>query len=142
MANTITGKIIAISPIETVASTQPGREPFKKRSVYLDCTRYDPYTGERGYENTPLLEFGGKAMDKLNELVDKGLKKDDIVIISFDIQGTKYTNKENKTQVFTRVRPFDIELFKLKDQQQAAASQQAPEPAPATSQDGTDDLPF
>lgn len=143
MANTITGKIIAISQIEEVASSTPGREPFKKRSVFLDCTRYDPYTGERGYENTPLLEFGGKAMDKLNELVDKGLKKDDIVVVSFDIQGNKYT-KDNKTQVFTRVRPFDIELFKPKDQQPAQAPAQAPEPAssPVTSQDGKDDLPF
>lgn len=140
MSNSITGKVIAISQIEEVASSQPGKEPFKKRSVYIDCTRYDTYTGERGRENTPLLEFGGKGLDKLNELVNNGLKKDDIVTISFDIQGTKYT-KDGKTQVFTRVRPFDIELYKPKDSQQSAPAQSA-EPAPATSQDGTDDLPF
>lgn len=140
MSNSITGKVIAISQIEEVASSQPGKEPFKKRSVYIDCTRYDTYTGERGRENTPLLEFGGKGLDKLNELVNNGLKKDDIVTISFDIQGTKYT-KDGKTQVFTRVRPFDIELYKPKDSQQSAPAQSA-EAAPATSQDGTDDLPF
>lgn len=141
MSNSITGKVIAISQIEEVASSQPGKEPFKKRSIFLDCTRFDPYTGERGRENTPLLEFGGKALDKLNELVDKGLKKDDIVTISFDIQGTKYT-KDNKTQVFTRVRPFDIELYKPKDSQQQPASAPAATAAPVTSQDGNDDLPF
>ena len=138
MANTLTGKVIAVSPIETIASKDPNKQPMQKRSLYMDCTRYDPYTGERGYENTPLLEFGGKAMEKLNELVNNGLKKDDIVVVSFDIQGTPY-EKDGKKQVFTRVRPFDIEL-KPKPQQ----TQEAPAPAPnsATSQDGNSNLPF
>lgn len=141
MANTLTGKVIAVSQIETIASKDPNKQPMQKRSLYMDCTRYDPYTGERGYENTPLLEFGGKAMEKLNELVNNGLKKDDIVVVSFDVQGTPY-EKDGKKQVFTRVRPFDIEL-KPKPQQ----TQEAPAPAPApveatTSKDGKDDLPF
>jgi hypothetical protein len=105
----------------------------------MDCTRYDPYTGERGYENTPLLEFGGKAMEKLNELVNNGLKKDDIVVVSFDIQGTPY-EKDGKKQVFTRVRPFDIEL-KPKPQQTQEAPAAAPAPAPAANE-GNSDLPF
>lgn len=108
MANQIIGKVIAVSPIEEIASKQ-GKEAMRKRSVFLDCTRFDPFTGERGYENTPLLEFGGKALDKLNELVDRGLKKDDIVIISFDVQGTPY-EKDGKKKVFTRIRPYNIEL--------------------------------
>lgn len=141
MANTLTGKVIAVSPIETIASKDPNKQPMQKRSLYMDCTRYDPYTGERGYENTPLLEFGGKAMEKLNELVNNGLKKDDIVVVSFDVQGTPY-EKDGKKQVFTRVRPFDIEL-KPKPQQTQESPAPAPTPAPAaTSQDGKDDLPF
>ena len=137
MANTLTGKVIAVSPIETIASKDPNKQPMQKRSLYMDCTRYDPYTGERGYENTPLLEFGGKAMEKLNELVNNGLKKDDIVVVSFDIQGSPY-EKDGKKQVFTRVRPFDIEL-KPKPQQ----TQEAPAPAPnSAANGGNDPLPF
>ena len=135
--NTLTGKVIAVSPIETIASKDPNKQPMQKRSLYMDCTRYDPYTGERGYENTPLLEFGGKAMEKLNELVNNGLKKDDIVVVSFDIQGSPY-EKDGKKQVFTRVRPFDIEL-KPKPQQ----TQEAPAPAPnSAANGGNDPLPF
>ena len=128
MANQITGKVIAVSQIETIASKDATKQPMQKRSLYMDCTRYDPYTGERGYENTPLLEFGGKALE---ELVNNGLKKDDIVIISFDIQGTPY-EKDGKKQVFTRVRPYDIQL-KPKNEPQA------PQAAP---QQESNDLPF
>ena len=100
----ITGKVIAFSEIEKITSTDPQKQPMLKRKLFIDCTRYDPYTGERGYENTPLLEFGGKALDKLNELIGNGLKKDDIVVVSFDIQGTKYTSKTTgKQDIFTRV---------------------------------------
>lgn len=125
MANQLIGKVIAVSQIEKVASSTPGKEPFEKRSLYMDCTKYDAITGERGFENTPLLEFGGKAIEKLNALVDAGLKKDDIVVVSFDVQGSKYT-KEGKTNVFTRIRPYDIELFKPQKQEPAPAQVAAP----------------
>lgn len=134
MANTITGKVIAVSHVETIASKDSTKQPMQKRSLYMDCTRYDPYTGERGYENTPLLEFGGKALEKLNELVNNGLKKDDIVIVSFDVQGTPY-EKDGKKQVFTRVRPYDIQL-KPKNEPQA------PPASPAPTQQENDGLPF
>lgn len=133
MANQIIGKIIAIGNIETIASKDPSKQPLQKRQLYIDCTRYDAVTGERGYENTPVLEFGGKSIEKLNALVEQGLKKDDVVVISFDIQGTKY-EKDGKKQVFTRVRPYDIALH------QPTAS--APTPPPAASPAKDPDLPF
>ena len=147
MANQITGKIIAISDVQTIKSSDANKQPFEKRQLFLDCTRYDPYTGERGFENTPLLEFGGKSLEKLEELVAQGLKKDDIVTISFDIQGSKYT-KDGKTQIFTRVRPYDIEVFKPHSQNnepQHDAVQTptpAPEPAPAPAAYTDNGLPF
>ncbi|MBR1448333.1 MAG: single-stranded DNA-binding protein [Prevotella sp.] len=148
MANTITGKVIAFTDIETIQSTDPAKQPMTRRRLFIDCTRYDPYTGERGYENTPLLEFGGKSLEKLEALIQRGLKKDDIVTISFDIQGSRYTNKTTgKQDVFTRVRPYDIEIAKPRQTADAPApavpaATTAPAPQPATSQDGTDGLPF
>jgi len=134
MANQIIGKFIAVSQIENIASKDPSKQPMQKRSLFLDCTRFDAISGERGFENTPVLEFGGKGLEKLNELVNNGLKKDDIVIVSFDIQGTKY-EKDGKTKVYTYVRPYDIQL-KPKNEQQAP-------PASAPSQGQEDnDLPF
>ena len=140
--NQITGKVIAFSNIETIQSNEPGKQPMEKRKLYLDCTRYDPYTGERGFENTPLLEFGGKSLEKLNALVTQGLKKDDIVTVSFDIQGTKYTNRSTgKQDIFTRVRPYDIELFK-KEQPAQAPALQASAPAAQPVQQEENFLPF
>ena len=106
MANQISGKVIALSKVNSVASADPSKAPMKKRELYIDCTRYDPYTGERSqYENKPLLEFGGdKVLEKLESLQ---LKAGDIVTVSFDIQGTPYNDKDGKTKVFTRVRCYD-----------------------------------
>ena len=147
MSNQITGKVIAISNVETIQSTDSSKQPMTKRKLFMDCTRFDPYTGEPGYKNTPLLEFGGKALEKLEALIKQGLKKDDVVTVSFDIQGSEYTNKTTgKKGVFTSVRPYDIELFKRPETQQPAPqTQQAaaptPQPANATTQTETD-LPF
>lgn len=139
MANTITGKVIAVSDIQTIASKTPGKEPMRKRSLFMDCTRFDPYTGVRDqYENTPLLEFGGKALEALNNLVAQGLKAGDVVTVSFDIQGSKY-EKDGKQQVFTRVRPYNIEVRNGQQQSQQTQQPSVPQTAPAADDD---DLPF
>ena len=122
MANTLTGKIIAISNQQNVKGKE---KDVIKRQLFLDCTRFDPYTGERGFENTPLLEFSHKGLEKLEALMSQGLKKDDVVTISFDIQGVKYQDKDGKTQVFTSIRPYNIELVKPKVEQPQAQPQQS-----------------
>ena len=115
MANQISGKVIAVSDVKTVASSDPSKPAMKKRELYMDCTRYDPYTGERSqYENKPLLEFGGdKVLAKLEALQ---IKKDDVVTVSFDIQGTPYTDKQTgKMKVYTAIRCYDIEVRRRAD---------------------------
>ena len=141
----ITGRVIALSQVKEVSSTTGG-EPIKKRELYLDMTMYDPYTGDRSdKENKPLLEFGGdKVLAKLEAM---NLQKDDVVTISFAIQGTPYKDKQTgKMRVFTAIRCYDIEMVRKAGQ--AAAQQVAPAPAPAPApqpqqNDGKkDDLPF
>lgn len=104
MANQITGKVIYIYPQETIPSKNGGKDIIK-RAILIDCTRFDQYTGERGYENTPLLEFIG---EKCNEL--SNYQPGQVVTITFDIQGTRYKNKDGVENVFTRVQPYKIEL--------------------------------
>lgn len=126
--NQITGRVIAVSDIQTIASKDANKQGVTKRQLYMDCTRYDPYTGERGYENTPLLDFKRKGLEKLEALLAQGLKKGDIVTVSFGIQGNKWTNQDNKTQIITSIEPYDIEIVTPQGQQQ---SQQAQQPAQA-----------
>ena len=142
----ITGRVIALSQVQEIPSREAGKPAMKKRELYLDMTMYDPYTGERSdKENKPLLEFGGdKPLEKLAAL---NLQKDDIVTVSFAIQGTPYKDQQTgKNKVFTAIRCYDIEVVRRANQQ---AQQAAPAPQPQTApqptpqNDGTQDpLPF
>lgn len=153
------GKIIAINQIETVASKSDSSKTFQRRQVYLDCSRYDSITGEQLQENKPLLEFGGKGLEQLNELANQGLKKGDLVSVEFAVQGTSYKDAQGNTKNYTGIRPYAIERYKPKSQQngqQSAQGQkgtQSNQPAPQTnapspfspagqSGAGNDDLPF
>ena len=142
----ITGRVIALSQVQEIPSREAGKPAMKKRELYLDMTMYDPYTGERSdKENKPLLEFGGdKVIEKLAAL---NLQKDDIVTISFAIQGTPYKDQQTgKNKVFTAIRCYDIEVVRRANQQtqQAApAPQPQPAPQPTPQNDGTQEpLPF
>ena len=150
--NQVIGRVIAVSPITEVPSKEQGKPAIKKRELYMDCTTYDPYTGERSqYENKPLLEFGGdKLVDKLGAL---NLEAGDVVAVSFFVQGTPYKDQQTgKTKVFTAIRTTDIEIVRKRGEvagNQQPAPKPEPQPAPApqaapqqTSQDGKDGLPF
>lgn len=111
MSNQITGRVLSISPITQIA----GRNGMiTKRSIIIDCSRFNQNTGEK-YENTPMLEFIGNTCNELDNF-----RNGDLVTINFDVQGTKY-EKDGQTQIFTRVRPFRIE---------ARPTQQIPQPQP------------
>ena len=145
MANQITGRLVAISQAETIASKKEQGKTFQRRKVMMDCTRFDPYTGERGFENTPVLEFGGKALAQLTELERQGLKKGDVITVSFDVQGINYKDTQGKTQNFTSVRPYAVEKRVIKgDTQQVQQPAPAPAPAPtsAPTQGNDNELPF
>ena len=125
MANQITGKILYIYPTQQI-TTKDGK-PFQRRSLVLDTTRFDPYTGERGFENTPMLDFAGDQCQELDKYTIG-----QIVTVSFDVQGSRYRNADGKEQIFTRLRPYRIELRKLRSEQ--PAQQQAPQQAPSYQQ--------
>lgn len=123
MANQLTGKILYIYPTQQLPS-KDGSKTYLKRGIVIDATRFDPYTGERGFENTPLLEFIG---DRCSEL-DK-FQAGQIVTISFDVQGTRYRNKDGVEQIFTRVQPYRIEARQVQQPApQAPAQQPVPQP--------------
>lgn len=142
MANKQTGRVLAIGQTQSI-SLKDGKT-FLKRELLLDCTRFDPYTGERDtFENTPVFEFSG---DKGVAMLDN-IQVGQVVSVSFDLQGTRY-EKDGQTKYFTRVRPYAIEDVKAKTQQQAvqqSASQPTPQPqfaAPQPTPQDNSNLPF
>lgn len=123
----ITGRVIALSQVQEIPSREAGKPAMKKRELYLDMTMYDPYTGERSdRENKPLLEFGGdKVLEKLGAL---NLQKDDVVTVSFAIQGTPYKDQQTgKMKVFTAIRCYDIEVVRRAGQQAVQHAQAVPQ---------------
>lgn len=126
------GRFIAMSEVKEVASSEAGKAPFKKRELYMDCSRYDMYTKQLiGQENKVLLEFGGeKVLDKLKAL---GLQKDDIISVDFSIVGTPNKDKQTgKNRVFTSIRCYDVSILAKAGHQvqQAAPQPQVREPQP------------
>ena len=101
----MTGKIHVIMPTETIVSKKDSTKSFLKRTIVLDCTRFDPYTGERGFENFPSFEFSG---DKCADL--DNFKVGQVVILSFDLQGNKYTDSNGQEKYFTSIRGYKIEM--------------------------------
>lgn len=148
----LVGRFIAVDQEATIQSTREQGKTFKRRQLYMDCSRYDGLTGERMDENYPLLEFGGKALEQLNQLVSEGVKKGDLISVSFVVDGVAY-EKDGKKQVMTKVRPIGIARWQRQNQpqpqaqgQQQAAPAPAPSPAPQGGNNGggggQDDLPF
>lgn len=125
MSNTITGKVLSIGQPLQIPSRDPSK-PFYKREMVIDCTRHDPYTGERStFENTPMLEFAGDNIHMLDDILPG-----DIVTVHIDIVGTRYTDKATQQpRIFTRVRPYKVERIRTAQQpQQAFGQQAAPQP--------------
>ena len=141
MSNSISGRVIAVSAVTTVASADASKQPLKKRMVYLDCTRYDPYTGERSqFENKPLMEFtGDRVLEKVNPKLD-GIKAGDIVTVFFDVQGMDYTDKATgKKRNFTGIRAYDVQVVRQAGDQQGQQQGQffpnsSPQPQPQAQQ--------
>lgn len=139
MANQLTGKILYIYPPQQIP-TKDGSKIIVKRGIVMDCTRFDPYTGERGFENTPMLEFIGDRCAELDKF-----QVGQVVTISFDVQGTRYRNKDGVEQIFTRVQPYRIESRQTAPVQQPAPQptyQQQPQNFPPPVPEQKEDLPF
>ena len=125
------GRVIALSDVKEIASSEAGKAPIKKRELYMDCTRIDFDTHQPiGQENKVLLEFGGdKVLDKIAALL---LMKDDVVAVEFNIVGTPYKDKNTgKNKVFTSIRCYDIEVI-ARAGQAVQVQQPAPQPQPQT----------
>lgn len=149
MANTITGRIYKITPIERV-TTKKGTI-FIKRKLIIDASRYDPYTGEKKFDNFPAFEVGGEELCRLLE----EYHNDELVTVSFDLNGREFLDDQTKqTKYFTTVRAYKIEHVQsgpVSQQQKTQQTSSAPkfnsvQSAPTPTMDDAfkqnDDLPF
>lgn len=141
MALKIIGKVYRIGNTQSIQSKNGG-QPFQKRELILDATRFDGLTGERGADNFPMFEFSGEKCSELDNY-----KVNDVVEVSFEVQGAFYKDKDDVEKNFTRVRGYKIEHYQWKRQAPKSTQPTHQSPPPLTSNDcppppENGDLPF
>lgn len=136
MANEIKGRIHVIMPTETIKGNTGN---YLKRTIVLDCTRYDQQSGQR-YPNFPSLEFSGENCAKLDSY-----RQGDLVTIEFSLRGREYQARDGQTKYFTNVSAYKItgeQQAQRPPQQQPMTPQQVfPQQQPPQQYDG-ESLPF
>lgn len=140
MANTITGSIRKITPVQEI--TGKSGKTFSKRTLILDAARYDTHTGEKKFDNYPSFEFSGDAMKQLDNY-----KEGDYVTVSYDINGREFEDPNtHETKYFNTIRGYKVEPYGKRDDlpPSAPAGSTATKAPVAQPQDGEEksDLPF
>lgn len=140
MANTITGSIRKITPVQEI--TGKSGNTFAKRILVLDAARYDTHTGEKKFDNYPSFEFSGDAMKQLDNY-----KEGDYVTVSYDINGREFEDpKTHDVKYFNTIRGYKVEPYGKRDDlpPSAPAGSTATKSPVAQPQDGEEksDLPF
>ena len=146
--NTKSGVVLAVGQPQQL--TSKGGKTFTKRSLYVDCTTFDPYTGQRSqYENKILFDF----MESKTSLLDN-IQVGQVVTVSFDLQGSELTEQDGQVKYFVHVRPFKVEVRQAQQPQvpqQAPPQHEAPQQSPLQQEtvwqapypsQQTDNMPF
>ena len=149
MANQKAGVVIAVGQPQTI-TTSNGKQ-YAKRSLYVDCTPHDSITGVRSdFENKIMFEFIGDKVSLLGNV-----QPGQVVIVTFDIQGSEVKGQDGSMKYFTHIRPYKLEVRQmqqttvqpLQQSQQAVpqgnyAPQPAPQYQPQPAQQADDDMLF
>lgn len=115
-ANSKSGIVLAVGQPQTITASS-GKQ-YTKRALYIDATPHDYLTGERSqYENKIMFEFIGDRVSLLDNV-----QPWQVVIVTFDIQGSEVKGQDGNMKYFTHVRPYKLEIRQVQ--------QPAPQPAP------------
>ena len=129
MSNSYKGKLVAIEGIQSIQ--RQGKEPFEKRRLMLDATRFDGLTGERRYEKRIIFDSSGT-----NVHAPDGFNVGDIAEVFFDVESYQGTKKDGTTDWFTSVRGYKMQKIETQNNapqggMQAAVNNPFPPQAPA-----------
>lgn len=136
MANTITGRICKITPEQQI--TGKSGKTFSKRTLVLDASRYDQYTGEKKFDNYPSVEFSGELMKALD-----GFKEGELVVVSFDINGREVNDPQTgDVRYFNSIRGYRIERYGNSESTRAQSTDNEPQDSLHGHRDAEEQLPF
>ena len=149
--NTLIGKVLRIFPTDERQASNG--KTYKTRKLWLDLTKIDQYSGERGYDEFHEIEFAGDKCAMLDSY-----QSGDIVKLTVALTGRGYTYpaghaRAGEKVVFNRTAGISIEAYRtftptaapVQQHTQQVAQQSAPvaQATPFDEQPGNDDdLPF
>ena len=149
--NTLIGKVLRIFPTDERQASNG--KTYKTRKLWLDLTKIDQYSGERGYDEFHEIEFAGDKCAMLDSY-----QSGDIVKLTVALTGRGYTYpaghaRAGEKVVFNRTAGIGIEAYRsfapaaapVQQPTQQVAQQSAPaaQATPFDEQPGNDDdLPF
>lgn len=119
MANEITGRIIDITPTQTV--TLNNGKPFTKRTLVVDTTRFNPYTGQlEAFERQAAFEIIGDRCQMLDSF-----RTGQVVTVNFNIESRKFQSQaDTEPRWFTSVRAYRVTPYRQQDEQPQPQPQQ------------------
>ena len=137
MANTKSGVVLAVGQPQQIQSK--GNKVFTKRSLYVDCTTFDPYIGQRSqYENKILFDF----LDGKTSILDN-IQVGQVVTVYFDLQGTEVAEQDGRKKFYTHVRPYKVDVRQVQPSNQQPQQQyQQPQQPTYQPPQVEDDRPF
>ena len=149
--NTLIGKVLKIFPTDERQASNG--KTYKTRKLWLDLTKIDQYSGERGYDEFHEIEFAGDKCAMLDSY-----QSGDIVKLTVALTGRGYTYpvghaRAGEKVVFNRTAGIGIEAYRsftapaapVQQPTQQVAQQSAPaaQTTPFDEQpENDDDLPF
>lgn len=140
MANQVTGRILEIG--STRQLTSKTGNTYHRRDIVMSLQRFDPNTGEPVTDDSNTPQFSFMGSDRCASL--DAFAPGQTVVVSFDIQGRRYTTPEGTVKIINDIRPYRIEPYRP----QAYGTPVAPAVAvpasvqPSPQGTGNDPLPF
>lgn len=104
MANKISGKIIVLTPIQTM--TSKSGNSYQKRDVVIERIVFDRNTGQPTSDpfDTPIFSLIGDSCAWLDKA-----KPGDEIVIDYELRGRSY-QKDGETRYLNDIRVFRIDI--------------------------------
>lgn len=122
MANQLIGTIVSIG--QTVSLSTKDGNSFTKRELVISIQKFDPNTGQpySDKSNTPQITFMNAKCSELDKY-----QVGQLVSVSFDVTGTPYTDRDNKTRIINDIRGYRIEPYGVQSHQRPTPAYPQPQ---------------
>jgi single-strand DNA-binding protein len=135
-------KVILVGNVGNIEVKEYEKDGEKKPLVQVSLATSDGYKDKKGeWQNVTEWHKCVFAIPSLAERA-KSIQKGDTIGIEGSIKTNKWTDKEGNEKSYKEISVVSYKTWRKAKTDASPSSEAAPEPAPASSGGGDDDLPF